>query len=111
MSNLSSKITTYRKGCNSRAFRAGYEDARTGRTPRFGEWGRANTMYEYGRLTVAYAIGEGDNAIPVAVHRKLATGVLSTISLQCARMIAATSTCSGQRYFAQRVLANERLAA
>lgn len=95
----------YRRAANSRAFREGYEDARSGRAP---NWDRWDSLYEYGRLTAVYSYGDGGNAIPVAVHGKLAPHVLTTIAEQYAQLIAATSANVFERDLARIVITRTR---
>ena len=54
--------------CRSKAFRSGYEEFRTGKPPRFGEWGNREIAYETGRQVAALVFGSNLplRAIPVA---------------------------------------------
>jgi hypothetical protein len=58
---------------NSKAFRAGYEDYRTGKRPRFTQWGQWGVAYEEGRLTAAMLIGRGEALRPIPTEAKVDT--------------------------------------
>ena len=65
MGNLSGRQIRPYSFCKSRAFRAGWEDYRKGREPRFDEWGDGIICYEKGRQCAAMAAREGNlTAVP-----------------------------------------------
>jgi len=56
---------------NSRAFRSGYEDYRTGKCPRFTQWGQWDVAYEEGRLTAAALTGKGEALRTIPTRAKV----------------------------------------
>lgn len=51
--------------CRLKAFRAGYEDVREGREPKFDDWGTHDRVYETGRSVATFIREKGEPLRPV----------------------------------------------
>ena len=67
--------------CKSRAFRAGYDDARKGKPPRFDIWGEWDVAYERGRQVACHARARGEGIREIPVRSKIAPDDLMWLKL------------------------------
>jgi len=111
MSNIMGRGVSFERGCNSRAFRMGYQDCANGKPLRDTIGPKWGPMCEIGRHTVAFARGRGDVAHDVSFTRKLEANVRHAITIQAAQMIAETSNSQFQRIGAWHFLSRHGRAA
>lgn len=71
MTQASCAFISPTRWCRLRAFRAGYEDFRAGRAPRFGQWGHDDLAYEDGRQVAAWLAARGEPLRPIPLKARL----------------------------------------